>query len=94
MSPEPKDGATLTVVPETIELRFAAPARVMKVEMIHTNGTASHTKTIDVPTFAMIDAISLTPEFMGDGRYEVSWRALGEDGHVMTGSFSFTVEGE
>ncbi|RNC95950.1 MAG: copper resistance protein CopC [Oricola sp.] len=91
---EPADGATLDAVPETIQLKFTAPARVMKVEMMHTNGAASHTKAIEIPTFAMVDAISLTPEFMGAGRYEVNWRALGEDGHVMTGSFSFTVEGE
>lgn len=91
---EPADGTTLNIVPETIALKFTAPARVMKVEMLHTNGTASHTMTVDIPTFGMVDEISLTPDFMGAGRYDVNWRALGEDGHVMTGSFSFTVEGE
>ncbi|MCR9121083.1 MAG: copper resistance protein CopC [Phyllobacteriaceae bacterium] len=91
---KPADGATLKAVPETIELTFTAPARVMKVGMVHTNGTASHTMTVDVPTFGMVDEISLTPDFMGVGRYDVNWRALGKDGHVMTGSFSFSVEGE
>ncbi|MEQ8401585.1 MAG: copper resistance protein CopC [Silicimonas sp.] len=90
----PADGDELAAVPETIDMTFAAPARVMKVEMIHTNGDASHMVTVNIPTRDEIETISLTPDFMGAGAYQVDWRALSEDGHVITGTFSFTVTGE
>lgn len=90
----PAEGAELAAVPEKIDMTFAAPARVMKVEMTHTNGDASGTVTVDIPTRDKIETISLTPDFMGAGAYRVDWRALSEDGHVITGTFSFTVTGE
>lgn len=49
---------------------------------------------IDIPSRDKIGTISLTPDFMGAGSYQVDWRALSKDGHVITGSFSFTVTGE
>lgn len=90
----PADGDELVSVPETIEMNFAAPARVTKIEMTHTNGDANHRVTLDIPTRDKIETISLTPDFMGAGTYQIDWRALSEDGHVITGSFSFTVTGE
>lgn len=91
---EPADGAVLNAVPEALELRLMVPARVMKVEMIHSSGDASHTIAIDIPTREMVETIRLMPDFMGAGAYEVHWRALSVDGHVMAGTFSFTVAGE
>lgn len=90
----PADGDELSSVPETIDMTFTAAARVMKVEMIHTNGNASHTVTVDIPTRDTVETISLSPDFVGAGAYQVDWRALSEDGHVITGTFSFTVSGE
>eukprot|EP00820_Chromera_velia_P001569 Cvel_2813.t1-p1 / transcript=Cvel_2813.t1 / gene=Cvel_2813 / organism=Chromera_velia_CCMP2878 / gene_product=hypothetical protein / transcript_product=hypothetical protein / location=Cvel_scaffold113:34216-34572(-) / protein_length=119 / sequence_SO=supercontig / SO=protein_coding / is_pseudo=false len=90
----PADGATLDSAPETIELRFAEPSRVLNVQMAHRAGGANHTAKLDLPTRAPVETLVLEPDFMGPGAYRFSYRALGTDGHVMTGSFSFTVAGE
>lgn len=91
---EPADGAILDAVPEALELKLMAPARLMKVEMIHSSGDANHTIAIDIPTSEIVETIRLMPDFMGAGAYEVQWRALSVDGHVMAGTLSFTVAGE
>ncbi|MFN3225817.1 MAG: copper resistance protein CopC [Hyphomicrobiales bacterium] len=91
---EPANGAVLDAVPDALDLRFMAPARLMKVEMIHSNGDTAHTVAIDIPTREMVESIRLVPDFMGAGAYDVQWRALSVDGHVINDSFSFTVVGE
>lgn len=91
---EPADGAVLDAVPDALDLRFMAPARLMKAEMIHSNGDTTHTVAINIPTREMVETIRLVPEFMGAGAYEVQWRALSVDGHVIADTFSFTVTGE
>lgn len=90
----PPDEAVLTSVPEMLHLTFAAPARVMKVTMTHTKAENVHETRIEIPTRDMVEEMHLTPEFMGAGTYLVQWRALGEDGHVLTGEFGFEVTGE
>lgn len=90
----PANGAVLETVPEMLHMTFAAPARVMKVTMTHSKNDASHESRLEIPTRDMVEEIHLTPEFMGSGNYLVEWRALGEDGHVLKGTFSFDVAGE
>ena len=38
-------------------------------------------------------AAKVAVEALEAGAYAVSWTAVSEDGHVMTGSFAFTVAG-
>ncbi len=50
---------------------------------------------LDSPFFAVADGIHrLFTAYMGDvhpGEYRVTWRAAGEDGHAVRGSFDFMV---
>ena len=89
-STRPSDGATLASAPEELLVTFARPARVVKMVMTHTGaGGASETR-LELPK-AFVTDLRLTPELPGTGDYEVLWRAMGEDGHVLEGTFAFEV---
>lgn len=88
---EPADGATLDRVPEALRLSFAGPMRIVKVVMVHDGPTGSHETRLALPSEAATESLELSPDFAGPGDYRIEWRGLGEDGHVMTGEFSFSV---
>lgn len=89
----PADGEILTAVPETLVLNFENPARVLRVEVTHTtvDASASHASDLDIPSRDLTETISLMPPSLGAGSYLVEWRALGEDGHAMDGTFTYNV---
>lgn len=90
----PKDGSTIASVPEALVMTFANPARVTKVTLTHKTATASHPTDLEISSKGFVKKISFTPVWKGAGDYVVEWRALGDDGHPMKGSFSFIVTGE
>lgn len=90
----PSNEEVLTSEPEMLHMIFAAPARVMKVVMIHSTADASHETRLEIPSRDFVTELHLTPEFSGAGDYAVQWRALGEDGHVLKGEFSFEISGD
>lgn len=92
----PADGETLAAAPETLVLNFENPARVLRVEVTHTGdgAAAGEASDLDIPSRDLTDSITLTPPSLGAGSYLVEWRALGEDGHAMDGSFTYTVSAQ
>ena len=102
----PKDGEKLDIAPSEITLVFKSPAKLIKVDM---EKLFDKQKSLLGKLFGSDDSksvlldkrfllklrerhvISLPSLEMGD--YKVSWRALAEDGHVIKGEFTFTVEG-
>lgn len=87
----PSHNAVLTEVPTSLVMTFAAPARVMKVVMIHANEQGEQEARVEIPTRDKITEIELTPEFMGAGLYTIQWRALSDDGHALNGEWNFQV---
>jgi methionine-rich copper-binding protein CopC len=92
-SVKPADGARLTSAPATIEMRFRDPSRLIRF------GLAAAEDGTDVALgddHLMVEAadhtVTLPP--LGAGSYVASWRAMGEDGHVIKGRFSFTIAPE
>lgn len=87
----PADGSVLTKSPEHIALQFEHPVRV--TEFTIQKGAEKSEKLLvplpDVPT-AKVEAFA--PKLTA-GAYVVSWRAVGADGHVMSGKVQFTVSG-
>ena len=84
----PADGATVRAV-ETIEMRFDAPMRVTGVRLLRMDDEIAirrETGMEPATEFRAVPAADLAP-----GAYEVEWRGLSDDGHVMQGSFGFTV---
>lgn len=87
----PAANETLAKMPESINLIFAKAARVTKVTLTHTIGDVSHSDRLELPSKKFITEMALNPEQRGAGTYKLDWRALGEDGHALKGSFSFEV---
>jgi methionine-rich copper-binding protein CopC len=88
----PAAGATLDKAPPQIVLTFnekVEPA-FSNIEVKDFSGKAisgsSHTDAAD-PVLLKFDLPAL-----GSGAYQVSWIAVGPDGHRRKGSFSFTVK--
>ena len=87
---KPADGSTVTAGVSEIELNFSHPLRL---SMVHVRDAAQH----DVPLKSKLptplaSAVKVGVESLAPGPYQVSWTAVAEDGHVMKGTFAFTVE--
>lgn len=86
---EPADQSIVTVAPKHVQLLFAEPVEVTALTLQVTGGTPqklgplssapSRSWTIALPTLAA-------------GSYVVSWRAVSDDRHVMTGAIHFRVD--
>ena len=87
---EPADGATLDAAPDTVRMDFAGPMRIVKVTVVHAGPDGSSETRLTPPSRDATESLVLSPELAGPGDYRIEWRGLGEDGHVMTGAFSFS----
>ncbi len=103
----PEDGAILERPPQQIEMAFKASVKLIKLE-IHkltseipnssVGGFFSNGETTEISinkSFLMktSDRHFVKLPFLDYGIYKAKWRALGSDGHVMKGSFSFKILG-
>jgi len=93
----PKDAAVLNEAPKTIRLSFKQPTRVLKVTLLHPQDAPQQTTKLTIPTRDPVTNIVMDIDPSGaallPGPYRVEWRALGSDGHVITGTFGFTLKG-
>lgn len=87
---DPVDGAVLDAAPAEIHLGFDGDIRLTRVTMAHDGQDAVDLDLDALDGFASDVAIPVVPK--GVGVYLITWRGLGSDGHVMNGSFSFTVQ--
>lgn len=86
----PKDGTTVTAGLSEIELSFSKPIRLTLVRVHPLKGGDDVIVSGALPK-AFADAAKVTVGAMTAGAYAVSWTAVAEDGHVMKGSFAFSV---
>ena len=85
----PEDGATVQGSPRVIRAFFSEElADGSEMALLDGAGTTIADGTIDPanPTRMRIDPPELEP-----GDYEVQWKAFADDGHLDTGTFTFTV---
>ena len=101
----PSDGETLDVAPVEIVMDFKASAKLIKVELMESKnkqgngflgGLFGGDDGEPVPlgkSFLMsINKRQIIPmPSLGEGDYLLSWRAMGEDGHVIRGEITFKV---
>jgi|SRR5690606_23757016 len=83
----PADRARVSA-PTAIELRFSEAVRVTSLTL--QQGTAAATK-LAAPTSAS-KHVSAPVSGLTPGDYKVSWRVASADGHLMSGTFAFTVD--
>ena len=105
-SSSPQNGETLDVPPSEIVMEFKSPAKLIKVELTKSKSTQGHSffgglfgsdDGEQVPlgeSFLMsINKRQIIPTpFLREGVYLLSWRAMGEDGHIIKGELTFQVK--
>jgi copper resistance protein C len=89
-SSTPADQAVLTAAPKQIVLRFSEPTRLTAVT-VQKDGDKNETTLSELPKEAAVE-VTLPVEIAASGAYKLSWRAVGPDSHIMSGSIRFTVK--
>jgi len=85
---DPADGSTVKVAPAKFVLTFSEPAKLTTLTL---QKDAEPAKKIGpLPTDASAE-ISIPAPKLAPGNYVLSWRVVGDDGHVLPGKLSFTV---
>lgn len=104
----PSDGETLDVQPGEIVMDFKAPAKLIKVELMMSKdkqdngllgglfgGDDGEPVPLGKSFLMLMNKRQVIPmPSLGEGDYSLSWRAMGEDGHVIKGELAFKVGGE
>ncbi len=83
----PADGTTLATMPSTVSLQFAEPPLAIGTQVIvkgPDGDVAAGKPTIEGNN--VVQAVSTTAP---GGRYTVTYRVTSDDGHPVTGTFSF-----
>ena len=86
----PADGEVVAAAPAVIAISFDKPMRVTTIELTGADGEAFALERTD--EMAPVTRFEATPPPLPAGRYTVTWRGLSEDGHAMSGRFSFEVQ--
>ena len=105
----PQNGKTLDEPPTEIFMEFKLPAKLIKVDLTKQSnkqeknilgrlfgGGGGDGEPVPLGTsFLMtIDKRQVIPlPSLKDGRYSLTWRAMGEDGHVVKGELTFNIKG-
>ena len=102
----PGDGARLEDAPAEISMVFKSPAKLIKLELLKEQASAKKSllgglfgndggEVVPLPNAVLMEMsdthVIPLPKITG-GDYQVKWRAMGEDGHVIKGDFAFTVD--
>ena len=106
----PMDGASLSKAPTEYKMLFKSPAKLIKFEIFKKGQNnnkkpsllkglfkKSDDKLIDInyePSLVLSDSHLIKLPKINFGSYEVRWRAMGEDGHVLKGILTFEVKGK
>jgi copper resistance protein C len=83
----PADGSTVSE-PKAISLTFTRELRLVTVKLVGNDLDESLAVDRSAP---LGKTFSVPLPAVAPGTYKVNWRAAAADGHIMTGSFSFTV---
>lgn len=84
----PADGSVITTSPSNLVLNFSEAARMTALSIQKGDGPKQSLKPL--PT-AATQQISIPLPSLTLGSYEVSWRVVSNDGHVMSGALHFTL---
>ena len=97
-SVDPIDKAILTEAPTEYKMIFKSPAKLIKFEILkqaeEKDKKPSPLKLNHKPSKLWYESHVVKLQKISNGSYEVRWRAMGEDGHVLKGTLSFEVKGQ
>lgn len=84
----PANGGVINAPPSSIELRFSEPVYLTALWIHQVNQPRQKLRSL--PTQHMQQFSVGVPPLL-PGIYEISWRVLGDDGHVASGKIRFTL---
>jgi methionine-rich copper-binding protein CopC len=84
----PADGATVAAAPGAIDLEFHGDVRLIRLAPSQEGSAVVASFT---PASAPAARYSVPVQGLRSGIVTVAWAAIGEDGHTVTGSFTFTI---
>lgn len=87
---DPADGATVTTSPKWVQLFFSEKPDI-KISKVEITGPSGKVELGPAHSMADKDIMAAIDRPLDNGKYTVSWQTAGKDGHVLKGSFSFTV---
>ena len=106
----PSDGAVLATPPTEYKMLFKSPAKLIKFEIFQKGENnnkkpsllkglfkKSDDKLIEInykPSLVLSESHLIKLPKINFGSYEVRWRAMGEDGHVLKGILTFEIKGK
>ena len=85
----PENGEAVAAAPAVISISFDEPMRITLIELTDDDGDAFALERTD--GMRPVTRFEAAPPDLPAGRYTVDWRGLSEDGHAMSGRFSFEV---
>jgi methionine-rich copper-binding protein CopC len=85
----PADGSTVAVAPAEVVLTFAAPAIALGTQVVVTGPDGTDLADGAVRLVGATVVQPLTPSRPA-GAYRVDWRVVSNDGHTVSGTFTFT----
>jgi methionine-rich copper-binding protein CopC len=84
----PADQAVLETAPQEVRLDFTEAVRLTTLSLTKRGDAASDLRPLPAGTS---QHFAVPTPAITTGDYTVEWRALSDDGHVLRGTFSFTV---
>jgi copper resistance protein C len=87
-SSEPADGSIVTAPPTSFVANFSEATRVTALVLTKEGGKD---EKLALPTGATQRVSAALPK-LEPGKYVLTWRAVGNDSHVMSGKISFTFD--
>ena len=88
----PGDGAVMNQSPDSLKFTFEEGVRLLKVTL--TRDGSGEIKTGFKPSGKAAESFSVPLTALAQGHYQVSWAALGDDGHRVEGGYAFTVDAD
>jgi methionine-rich copper-binding protein CopC len=85
---DPANGSTVKAAPTKFVLTFGEPAKLTALSL--QKGAEPAKKIGPLPTDISAE-FSIPAPKMEPGKYTLSWRVVGDDGHVLPGKVTFTV---
>lgn len=89
VSSSPASDEHLQTPPGYLALQFGDQVRLMRINL--NDGTGDQVRLDFQPSPEADTNYRVDLPTLNDGHYTVEWRAMAEDGHAMTGSFTFHV---
>ncbi len=89
----PTADAVLTTAPDAVRLWLSEPADVpaTKISITSTAGAAIATAAVMSGNEKDAPLVALITKPLAKGSYKVTWKAMSKDGHVVKGTFGFSV---